>query len=457
MWYVESDQSPLGTRDDLDLTGYNRLQPIIENAVLETIAVEGPLGIYPLMDKIVYRFGWERTSDKRRGPVLVAIPQELRRGLYVWPPNLDPKTWYGFRASPPGTRRTLEWICPEEIVNALCAVASNAPVGLTEEALFRAVLRVFGQRRISDEARAHLLMAKDRALASGRLLKDGADYCATVRKRYSWRPGQISLVAEGVSLDVYPAKLQTAPSSSGVVAPRFQLPRTLEEQLAFELYPGEQLWALVPVQGVQRMIDRVAITNSRVLGFSSFDFPRLGVKCSIEADDIASFDIYRTASGGIMTVATRHRDDIGFGEIVGEENVATVHHNLGRLVVAGFPPEIRAALGAIAAAECLPAPAQGDRQDASTGHDGVGALSDEMSILTIADLQFDSLGDEESFFGWLQRIGSVLHWECRHRTLEVMVGRPATSESLCELRALFGRYNISMDLLRDLSDLPRNI
>ena len=456
MWYVESDQSVLGTREDLDLSGYHRLKPVIENAVLATIAVEGPIGIYPLVDKIVYRFGWERTSDKRRGPVLITIPKELRHGLYAWPPNLDPQTWHGFRATPAGMRRPLEWICPEEIVNALCAVASHAPAHLTEDGLFRAALRKFGQRRLTDESRTHLWMAKDRALASGRLLKDGTGYCATTRNRHSRRPGQILLAADEASLEVYPSDCRTATPSSGASTPQGAFPRTLEEQLSSVLYPGERIWTLVSVRGVQRMVDKLAITNARVLGFSSFDLVRLGVKCSVEADDIASFEMTETASGSILSIDTRDQDEIGFGEIVGHEDAASVRQNLSRLVAAGFPPEIRAALAAVAAAERSSSPTISGRQEWLTGRDDVGAVSDGMSVLTITDIRFESLGDEESFFAWLQRIRSVRHWECRHRTLEIIVGTPVGDESLRELRALFGRYNISTELLRELSDPPQN-
>ncbi|WP_280217583.1 hypothetical protein [Nocardia neocaledoniensis] len=455
MWYVEGDRSVLGTRDDLDLAGYDRLKPVIEKAVLATISVEGPIGIYPLVDKIVYRFGWERTSDKRRGPVLITIPKELRHGLFVWPPNLDPQTWFGFRASPPGMRRPLEWVCPEEIVNALCAVAANSPARLTEEDLFRTTLRIFGQRRLTDESRAHLWMATDRAVAAGRLLKDGTGYCAATRRQPSWRPGQISLSADEMSLEAYPSETRRGTPHPGASTAHDPGPRVPEEQLSSVLYPGEHVLTLVSVRGVRRMVDGLAITNARVLAFSSFDVVRLGVKCSVEADDIASFEMSETASGSNLTIVTRHRDEIGFGEIVGREDAASVHQSLSRLAAAGFPPTVRAALAAVAAAERLSSSSGKSRPEWLNGREDVGAVADGMSVLRISDIEFYSLGDEESFFDWLQRIRSVRHWECRHRTLEIIVGTPIGGESLHELRALFGRYNISAELLRELSDPPR--
>ncbi|WP_280209045.1 DUF3320 domain-containing protein [Nocardia cyriacigeorgica] len=178
--FVAAPTSDLGNREDLDRVGDMRVRSVIRDAVLETIAIEGPIEYQLLMGKVVRRFGWQRASEKRQVPVFGAIPNELIRttplGVFVWPTDLDPNTWRGFRLTTGADKRRLDTICPEEIINAMCHVARGRVCG--RDALMRETLGLFNQRRLTENSAFRLEQCLDLAVRVGRLEQSGSGYRA---------------------------------------------------------------------------------------------------------------------------------------------------------------------------------------------------------------------------------------------------------------------------------------
>lgn len=181
--FVAAPTSDLGTREDLDRIGDRQVRSVIRDAVLETIAIEGPIEYQLLMGKVVRRFGWQRASEKRQVPVFGAIPNELIRttplGVFVWPADLDPNTWRGFRLTTGAEKRRLDTICPEEIINAMCHVARGRVCG--RAALMRETLGLFNQRRLTENSAFRLERCIDMAVRAGRLEQSGSGYRAVDR------------------------------------------------------------------------------------------------------------------------------------------------------------------------------------------------------------------------------------------------------------------------------------
>jgi hypothetical protein len=181
--YVEAVPTPLGTRADLDRTGALIVRRAIATAVRETVAIEGPILTARLARSIGRRFGFDRVAAGRQRFILATLPPELVRasefGDFVWPPELDPKTWRGFRSTPPELDRPLSEVAPEEIINAMAAAAADQYCA-NDEALFRATLATFGQRRLTGPTTARLEACRDLAVSRSRLIRT---------ERGAWRAG----------------------------------------------------------------------------------------------------------------------------------------------------------------------------------------------------------------------------------------------------------------------------
>lgn len=179
--YVNAPNTELGTREDLDRTWDLEVRWIIRDAVLETIAIEGPIEWRQLMAKVVRRFGWVRASEKRLAPVFSTVPEYLIRstplGIFVWPADLDPVTWRGFRVTDAADKRPLDTICPEEIVNVMSFLARGG--WLPAEDLMRETLATFNQKRLTANATVRLRRCLESAVENGRLEKSDAGYRAT--------------------------------------------------------------------------------------------------------------------------------------------------------------------------------------------------------------------------------------------------------------------------------------
>ena len=68
--------------------------------------------------------------------------------------------------------------------------------------------------------------------------------------------------------------------------------------------------------------------------------------------------------------------------------------------------------------------------------------------LRATDVRFFSHGDESAFFGWLNGMPFVEHYEGHGRTLHIMVNPAAVDENgLREILALFRRYGVGLKQL----------
>ena len=160
----------LGTVDVLDALPGRTTAARVAAALAEVVAAEGPVHVVRLTTLVATAFGLRRTSEGRR----VAILRHLPAGLVVddaepvvWPADLDPATWTGYRPSP-DTARPLAHVPLRELVNAMAAVA-RASAGISRDELHRAVLATFGGRRLTEGLAARLDEAVELGRATGRL------------------------------------------------------------------------------------------------------------------------------------------------------------------------------------------------------------------------------------------------------------------------------------------------
>lgn len=125
----------------------------------EITEAEGPIQIDRLAQLIGRSFGAERLRGRR----MKQIQHQIRQceGIiedaehFVWPDRLDPRTWKEFRPNDSGAERSFTDISPVEIRNAARVIAAKHPEW-DDEQVQRAVLRAFGRKRLTKQAREHL-------------------------------------------------------------------------------------------------------------------------------------------------------------------------------------------------------------------------------------------------------------------------------------------------------------
>lgn len=173
--YLQAPTTSLGAREDLDRINSQSVRRTITNAVRETVSIEGPIELDRLARSIGHRFGYDRLRATRKDFILDCVPRALihgtQLGSFAWPEQLDRDSWRGFRSTSAGMTRPLTEIAPEEIINAMAV--SCGPRGLEEEALMRATIAQFGQRRLTQGISERLATCIALGLESGRLLRIG--------------------------------------------------------------------------------------------------------------------------------------------------------------------------------------------------------------------------------------------------------------------------------------------
>jgi hypothetical protein len=125
------------------------------------IKAEGPVHRDRIIRLTAAAFGLTRVTEARRDALLALLPKDATAdGDFVWPAGLDRDGWSFFRRQATSAERPLEHVAPEEIGNAMLALARVAD-GLAREELFRRTFEVFGHRR-----RPALVPLLDAALAA---------------------------------------------------------------------------------------------------------------------------------------------------------------------------------------------------------------------------------------------------------------------------------------------------
>jgi len=141
--------------------------------IAAVLAAEAPIHGDLLVRRVAAAFDLARTTARTRSRVL-ALARELpaahrpvERDEFLWPADLDPAQWLGFRFPDPrddATRREVEHIPPEEIVNAAVHVV-RTQVGLGRQDLLRQTGLLLGFARLGTRVKAALASGIDAAIA----------------------------------------------------------------------------------------------------------------------------------------------------------------------------------------------------------------------------------------------------------------------------------------------------
>ncbi|OBF48777.1 DUF4011 domain-containing protein [Mycolicibacterium monacense] len=176
--YVAAPTTPVGSRDELDRPQWESVRTRIQDAVRESIEIEGPIALNRLVRNVVHRFGFDRAAAKRQEVVRQFVPVDLiyedELGCFVWPSDLDRHAWPGFRTTPSGFARPLDEIAGEEIINALVYAARNGVYD--QEQLMRDTLAFFDQSRLTKQSADRLESCIVKAERLGKLVRRGAGY-----------------------------------------------------------------------------------------------------------------------------------------------------------------------------------------------------------------------------------------------------------------------------------------
>ncbi|MGY0501191.1 hypothetical protein ACWZHB_22130 [Nocardia sp. FBN12] len=171
--YASAPTSVLGSPADLDRDSSATIPLRVRDAVRETIAIEGPIERNQLVARVAQRFGVRKPSEKQQICVLGEVPESLMRatslGVFVWPSDLDPATWRGFRFTPPTVSRAIDTISAEEIVNAITQAAHRNRATFDE--IVWATLTQFGHER-TGAAEDRIEACLTAAVRRGRLARD---------------------------------------------------------------------------------------------------------------------------------------------------------------------------------------------------------------------------------------------------------------------------------------------
>ena len=180
--YVAAPTTPIGSRDELDRPQMQSVRARLQEAVRESVEIEGPIALGRLTRNVVRRFGFDRATAKRQDAVRNLVPADLIHedefGVFVWPSDLGRHDWLGFRTTPSGFARPLDEVAGEEIINALVYAARNGVHG--QEQLMRDTLSLFDQSRLTKQTADRLDLCIAKAERLGRLVKRGSGYVSAI-------------------------------------------------------------------------------------------------------------------------------------------------------------------------------------------------------------------------------------------------------------------------------------
>lgn len=138
-----------GEVEVLDTIGRVRSKSLVRTFAEEIVEFEWPIGIERLAKVVGQGFGLKRVTRDRVKKIIRQIHNSnvtVDEHGYVWPVDVDPEEWDGFRV-PGGTdTRSFEEISPREIANAIkFTQAEHSELADTELEL--AVLELFGRSK----------------------------------------------------------------------------------------------------------------------------------------------------------------------------------------------------------------------------------------------------------------------------------------------------------------------
>ncbi|MQA35482.1 DUF4011 domain-containing protein [Modestobacter roseus] len=169
--FVPWTPGPAGEPRDLRRLDDPAIARLVREVLVDGIAAEGPVHRERLARRAARAFEVPRLTDARMAELLALLPEPAAE--WLWPEDLDPVSWAGFRRQGSAGDRPLEHVPPEEIGNAMVALLRSSG-GLTHEQLVAQTLAVFGHRRLHPVLMPALEAGLARAARAGRVTRSGS-------------------------------------------------------------------------------------------------------------------------------------------------------------------------------------------------------------------------------------------------------------------------------------------
>lgn len=169
----------LGGIEVLDaLRTSSKARALVVAAMEQIIEAEGPIHTVRLAKLTCAEFSLNKVNSQRAGSVVRLIDKQkylVDEDAFVWPVDMDPQTWRGYRENEPEVDRKIEHVSKVEIANAMVAICRDAH-GIEWEDLKRVTIRTFGGKRVTTGIGERLEDAVRDALKSGKLTSDHAGF-----------------------------------------------------------------------------------------------------------------------------------------------------------------------------------------------------------------------------------------------------------------------------------------
>jgi hypothetical protein len=152
---------PVGDVSVLDDLPKKAAKEKVRAVATEIVEFEGPIHLDRLAQLTAASFGVQRLWPAREKKLIYQIRQTglmVDGDKFVWPSDLDPKTWSEFRPNDSTIDRPFTQISPIEIANAMRVL--NANTGISDGDLDAAALQTFGRKRKTKQFAAHLERAR---------------------------------------------------------------------------------------------------------------------------------------------------------------------------------------------------------------------------------------------------------------------------------------------------------
>jgi hypothetical protein len=166
--FVVWTPKPAGEKKVLDSLADAKAARAVRRVLAAGVRIEGPVHRDRLVRVTAAAFGLSRVSEARREALLGLLPAGSVVGDFVWPADLDPATWTGFRRQAGSADRPLDQLAPQEVGNAMAALC-RATGGMARSQLYVQTLELFGHRRRTPALLPYLETALAQAVAAGRL------------------------------------------------------------------------------------------------------------------------------------------------------------------------------------------------------------------------------------------------------------------------------------------------
>lgn len=156
--YVPWETSGAGSLEPLDELWRAENRELVRSVVEEIVSFEGPIYLSRLISLVGAEFGLQRVKGSRRTDIeeqVRATEVTVDAEGFVWPRDVDPKSWAEFRPSGSDVPREFDEISPVEIRNAARFILAEDP-GLVGESLDREIMQTFGKSRRTAGLRKHL-------------------------------------------------------------------------------------------------------------------------------------------------------------------------------------------------------------------------------------------------------------------------------------------------------------